>query len=338
MALDTLKRIWKNDYFQTALMVIIMLVIVFGFWYGSQLVLNTQYPALAVVSDSMQPTLNVGDVIIIQGVSAAQINANYMNGDIVVFKSPRVYDPNFRIVHRAVNKVNNSDGTWAITTHGDNNPAGSNEEFNSKDLIGKVVAKIPYVGNFSIYINKLLGDFYLFVLIIIIVIGLLLSLLTSDEGEESAENKPREKRKLFGKIDVGMIFLVIVNAILIGLIIFSLYGSFTFYQIGADPAENVTIRGIFPDLQYYTSTSFKKSYNYIFNDSLSQGFLTYAINCYASDSIHNGVRPGVPAFSWMQALLIILVLYDLWKMIRLFELDKKLRIGSKTQNLQPKTL
>lgn len=313
-----------------------MLVIVFGFWYGSQLVLNTQYPALAVVSNSMQPTLNVGDVIIIQGVSADQIYANYINGDIVVFKRPTIYDPNFRIVHRAVNIVKNPDNTtWTITTHGDNNPLGANEQFNSDDLIGKVIAKIPYVGNFSIYVNKL-GNFYFFILIIIIVIGILLSLFTGDEEKESAENKPREKKKLFGKIDIDIIFFIALNAILIGLIIFSLYGSLTFYQMGADPAQDVTIRGIYPDLQYYSS--FKVSYNYISNPSFSQGFLTYAINSSASDSIHGGVRPGVSAFSWMQALLLILVVYDLWKMIKLFELDKKFGIGAKTQNSQPKVL
>ncbi|HVP93072.1 MAG TPA: signal peptidase I, partial [Acidobacteriota bacterium] len=163
MALETLKRIWKNDYFQTAIMVILMLVIVFGFWYGSQLVLNTQYPALAVVSNSMQPMLNVGDVIIIQGVSADQINPGYINGDIVVFKEPTPYDPDFRIVHRAISKAQNPDGTWTITTHGDNNPVGSNEQFNSAALIGRVIAKVPYVGNFSLFVNKL-GNFYFFIL------------------------------------------------------------------------------------------------------------------------------------------------------------------------------
>jgi magnesium-transporting ATPase (P-type) len=191
------------------------------------------------------------------------------------------------------------------------------------------------VGNFSLLVNKL-GNFYFFMLIIIIVIGILLSLFTGDEEKESSENKPREKKKLFGKIDVGMIFFVALNAILIGLIIFSLYGSLTFYQMGADPAQDVTIRGIYPDLQYYSS--FKVSYNYISNPSFSQGFLTYAINSSVSDSVHSGVRPGVPAFSWMQALLLILLLYDLWTVIKFLGLDKKLGIGAKTQNLQPKAL
>ncbi|MFZ0965839.1 MAG: signal peptidase I, partial [Candidatus Bathyarchaeia archaeon] len=170
MAAATLKQLWKNEYFQTAIMIISMIVIVFGFWYGSQLVLNTQYPALAVVSTSMLPTLNVGDVIIVQGVPAAQISANYTTGDIIVYRSS--YDPEMRIVHRAVKKelIGNS---YFFTTKGDNNP-GSDSPFSESYLIGKVIARIPYVGNFPLFMNAL-GNFYYFIIVIIIVINILLS-------------------------------------------------------------------------------------------------------------------------------------------------------------------
>lgn len=340
MALETLRRIWKNDYLQTAILVILMLLIVFGFWYGSQLVLNTPYPALAVVSDSMQPTLNIGDVIIVQGVSAAQIYAKYINGDIVVFKSPS--NPDFRIVHRAVNKVNNSDGTWTITTHGDNNPLGANEQFNSAYLIGKVIGKVPYVGNFSLYVSRI-GDFYFFILIIIILIGILLSLFAGGEEKGSVDKKPPEERKLFGKLNIRTVFkvlkivsFVILNVILVGLIIFSLFGSFTFYQIGADPQpEYVTIRGIYPDLQYYT-TRFSSSNNHILNASFSLGFLTYAINFSVREGTYEGIRSGVPAFSWTQALLLILLLFDLWKAVTFLQLDKKLH--ARVLRTEPKAL
>ena len=151
MAAATLKQLWKNEYFQTAIMIIAMIVIVFGFWYGSQLVLNTQYPALAVVSTSMLPTLNVGDVIIVQGLPVTQIKANYTTGDIVVYRSP--YDPDKRIVHRAVKIENRSDGYW-FTTKGDNNDQ-PDVPFPQTYYIGKVIARIPYVGNFPLFVNAL---------------------------------------------------------------------------------------------------------------------------------------------------------------------------------------
>jgi len=301
-----------------------MFVIVFGFWYGSQLLLNSPYPAMAVVSNSMQPVLNVGDIIIVQGVSAAQLNANNLNGDIVVFKSPS--DPSLLIVHRVIDKVQLSDGTWTITTHGDNNPLGANEEFNSVNLIGKVIGKIPYLGNFSLFLNGL-GNSYFFILIIIIVIGTLLSLLIDTEKKGSAEDKPYEKKKRFGALDAGVIFFIVINLLLIGLIAFSLFGSFTFWQIGAYPPQYVTIRGTYPDLTYYT-TDFASSYNNILGASFSQGYLTYSINSHVKEGSYDGIRPGVPAFSWMQISFIILLLFDGWTVIRI--LDKKLERRSKT--------
>lgn len=332
MALEPLKRIWKNDYFQMALMVVLMAVIVFGLWYGSQLVMHTEYPALAVASTSMLPTLNVGDVIIIQGVSADQIKPDYLTGDIVVFRYPLPNDPNFRVVHRVVKVEPKPDGSgYLITTHGDN-VVGDKDQFSPWDsnaLIGKVIARIPYLGNFSLFVNKL-GNFYIFIVLIVIFVGILFSLFSDEEEKESTEKEQREKKKLFGKLDIGMIFSIILDALLIGFLIFSLFGSFTFWQIGADPPQDVTMMGMYADLQYHLG--FTVAHNYIYNASLSQGFLTYAINCFVTDGIHQGIRPGVPTFSWMQMSLLIFLLFNLWIAVKYFHIDKKLGIM-----LKPKT-
>jgi len=292
-------------------MIISMLVIVFGFWYGTQLVLNTQYPALAVVSTSMLPTLNVGDVIIVQGIPAAQINANYTTGDVIVYRSP--YNPEMRIVHRAVKKelVGNS---YVLTTKGDNN-LGSDSPFSESYLIGKVIARIPYVGNFPLFINAL-GNFYYFIILIIIVINILLSLLfDTDEEKKSIKEEPHEKRKLFGKLDIDTVFFLILNVLLIGFTIFNLFGGFTFWQIGADPPQDVTIRGLYSDLQY------QASFKYVSNASLSQGFLTYQIDC----SVNGAIRPGAPTFSWMQVSILILVFLNLWMANKYLQFAKRLK-------------
>ena len=321
MAVTTLKQLWKNEYFQTAIMITLMIVIVFGFWYGSQLVLNTQYPALAVVSTSMLPTLNVGDVIIVQGVPVTQIKANYTTGDIVVFRYP--YEPDKRIVHRAVKKALGADGHWIITTHGDNNPIGSDEQFSDTYLIGKVIARIPYVGNFPLFMNAL-GNFYYFIIVIIIVINILLSLLfDTDEEKKSIKEEPHEKRKLFGKLDIDIVFFLILNVLLIGFTAFNLFGVFTFWQIGAEPPQNVTIRGLYSDLQY------QASFKYVSEAFLSQGFLTYQIDC----SVNGAIRPGVPTFSWMQVSILILVFLNLWMANKYLHLDKRLKQAFKLNSI-----
>ena len=321
MAVATLKQLWKNEYFQKAIMIILMVVIVFGFCYGSQLVLNTQYPALAVVSTSMLPTLNVGDVIIVQGLPVTQIKANYTTGDIVVFRSP--YEPDKRIVHRAV-KIENTSNGYLVTTVGDN-VGGQKDQFSpwpASLLIGKVIARIPYVGNFPLFMNAL-GNFYYFIIVIIIVINILLLFFDTDEKKKSIKEEPHEKRKLFGKLDIDIVFFLILNVLLIGFTIFNLFGKFTFWQIGAEPPQNVTIRGLYSDLQY------QASFRYVSEAFLSQGFLTYQIDC----SVNGAIRPGVPTFSWMQVSIVFLLILDFWMANKYLHFAKRLKQAFKLNSI-----
>jgi signal peptidase len=311
-----LKQLWKNEYFQMAIMIILMVGIVFGFWYGSQLVLNTQYPALAVVSGSMLPTLNVGDVIIVQGVPVTQIKANYTTGDIVVFISPS--DPNQRIVHRAV-KIENTTSGYMITTLGDRYMGEEEDQFSpwpASLLVGKVIARIPYIGNFPLFVNAL-GNFYYFVIVIIIVINILLSLLfDSDEEKKSSKEEPREKRKLFGKLDIETIFFLLLDVLLVGFLIFNLFGVFTFWNPGAETSSHeVTVRGVYSDLQY------QANYRYVSEAFLSQGFFTYQIDCL----VNGAVRPSVPTFSWVQFSILLLVFLNLWMANKYLQFVKRLK-------------
>ena len=314
MAVTTLKQLWKNEYFQTIIMIVLMVVIVFGFWYGCQLALNTEHPALAVVSESMLPTLNVGDVIIVQGVPAALINANYITGDIIVYRKPGYLEQ--RIVHRAVEKVLKGN-YYEFTTKGDNN-VGSDPPFNESYLVGKVIARIPYVGNFVLFINAI-GNFYYFIIIIIIIVNILLSLFfDTDEKKKSANEEPHEKRKLFGKLEIETIFFLILDVLLVGFLIFNLFGVFTFWQPGAEMVDkHVTIRGMYSDLQYHAS--FKSVSEVI----LSQGVFTYKIDCL----VNGAIRPGAPAFSWMQASILILVFLNLWMANKYLQFAKRLKQG-----------
>ena len=310
----SLKRIWKNEYLQTAITVLLIFAIFFGFWYGSQAVLNTSYPALAVASTSMLPTLNVGDLIIIQGVPASQIKASYITGDIVVFKSP--YDPTRLIVHRAVRTEQRSDGLYFIT-HGDNNPTGAEEMFNENDLVGRVVGRIPYAGNVPLFMHAV-GDIYFYIVLMVILVVVFLALPSgSNKEDKTAEEKQSKYGKIFGKVDIGTIYFGVINVLLICLIVFNLWGSFTFWQIGSDPPQAVTIRGMYADLQYHGT--FTASYNRITETYLSHGFLTYKI-----DSLVGGtIRPGLATFSWFQILLLVLIAYNGWAAYKFCKSKKK---------------
>jgi signal peptidase I len=197
-----LKKLWKNEYFQTAVVIGLIALVVFGFWYGSQVVLNTPYPALAVVSGSMcvpydgacdgwlsvthpfARTLHKGDLIIVQGLNPRELNTNYPDSDIIVFHEPS--DPSDLIVHRivAVDEVN---GTWYFRTKGDGNSrvkwpdTPSSSEYDPwetngvpgvrEDLVvGKVVMRIPWLGHLVLFMRNSIGLPIVIALIIIIVI------------------------------------------------------------------------------------------------------------------------------------------------------------------------
>ncbi len=203
----TIRRLWKNDYFQTIFILFLIFSIVIGLWFGSQLVMNTKItPALAVISGSMcvpygymcddwlsvnhpfERTLHKGDLIIIQGVDADSLTSAYPNSDIIVYQDPRYpYDPNEKIVHRILYKQE-INGTLYFYTKGDGN--GFNKWPNNttesdpwspipENLIyGKVVMRIPWLGYLPIIVQDLSSNLginisYIIIPIIILIIVLL---------------------------------------------------------------------------------------------------------------------------------------------------------------------
>jgi signal peptidase len=313
LATTALSRFWKNEYFQTIVSVALVVMIVFGFWFGVRAVLNTHYPALAVASGSMLPTLNVGDLIIVQGTTPSQINASYMTGDIIVFRRP--YGSDELIVHRAVKSEKVGD-VYYFTTRGDHNGADDPwGRFDESLLVGKVVGRVPWVGNFSLFTQSL-GDSYLLVVLIIIIVVIILSFPFTSEDED----KPHQERKLFGKVTIRMIYVLVLNGLLISIAVFGLAGALTF-------SKDETIRGMYPDIQFH------ESFSNIHRVFLSQGFLTYTINCNATDVVYEGIRLGVATFSWAQAAIFALLVLDVWELLRFMR--KRKRDAGHNEGLKP---
>jgi signal peptidase I len=212
-----LKKLWKNEYIQTAIAIGLIALVIFGFWYGSQVVLNTPYPALAVVSGSMcipydgacggwthpfARTLHIGDLIIVQGVNPADLNADYPNSDIIVFHKPG--DPEELIVHRIV-AVDEINGTLYFRTKGDGNSrirwpdTPTSEYFDPwetdgvdgirEDLVvGKVVMRIPWLGHLVLFMRNSIGlPIVIALIIILVIVEFIVPLLR--------EKKPPEQQK-----------------------------------------------------------------------------------------------------------------------------------------------
>lgn len=218
----TFRKLWKNKYVQTAAIIGLIVLIVLGLWYSVQVVLNTPYPALAVISGSMcipedaqcdgwthpfARTLHRGDLIIIQGVSPANLNANYPDSDIIVFHKPT--DPTDLIVHRIAAKEV-IDGKIYLYTKGDGNPvdkwpnAIQTSEYDpwgkvSEDLVvGKVIMRIPWLGHVVLFMRDSVGlPIVVALMIILLVIEFIVPLFrqkkpptTDPEKQEETQQQP----------------------------------------------------------------------------------------------------------------------------------------------------
>jgi len=145
-----LKEILKNDYVKSALLLCILVISVFVFWFGLRAVLRTEYPLCGVASGSMEPTLKVGDLIVVQGLGPGEINAaTAPEGDIIVFYRPKGWqDPNDLIVHRAVDGFyDEDDSKWYFKTKGDANSGPDPWDVPEDYLVGRVMSlRIPMIG------------------------------------------------------------------------------------------------------------------------------------------------------------------------------------------------
>jgi signal peptidase I len=120
--------------------------------------------------------LHVGDLIIVQGVSPANLNGDYPYSDIIVFHKP--WDPEELIVHRIVEKEDRN-GTYYFTTEGDGNgirkwPDSPDQNdpwspFPEDFVVGKVIMRIPYVGHVVLFMRNSVGLFLVVGLILVLI-------------------------------------------------------------------------------------------------------------------------------------------------------------------------
>ncbi len=158
------QEVFKGELLKTVAMFALVVICVGGFWLALRVALRTEFPLHAVVSESMVPTLQVGDLLVVQGIlKASEINAIPETGDVIVFRSPR--NPSEFIVHRAITKTHKDD-SYYFRTKGDNNRSQDAWEVHESLVIGRVVGRIPLLGYLKIYLGRPWG-IALFIILIL---------------------------------------------------------------------------------------------------------------------------------------------------------------------------
>jgi len=163
---------------------------------ASGIITKTSY--LPVLSDSMAPSINEGDLII----AKAPKDKNALNvGDIITF-SAVINGRNEINTHRIIEKTTNELGDQIIyTTHGDNAPEGTNEEVYANTVLAVYSGRIQGLGRIILWLQNP-TNFFLIIMIPLILLFLfngysfakiIINIKLKKASEEQNKNKLSEE-------------------------------------------------------------------------------------------------------------------------------------------------
>ena len=141
----------------------ILLSMIFFIYFGDSLInLNSKKSPLfngyVIVSQSMIPTININDAIVIKRVD----NDKYKVGDIISFSSSDINYRGLTITHRIINKENITTNNSIYTTKGDNNLVVDSASVLTDQIYGKVLFIIPKLGYIKDFFRKPTNVFLIF--------------------------------------------------------------------------------------------------------------------------------------------------------------------------------
>lgn len=139
------------------------------------------YKAFAIVSGSMEPTLKIGDLIIIKEAKQTEIKEQ----DIISFS-----EKNSIITHRVV-KIIEESGQKLYQTKGDNNNSNDDKMPTYNEIEGVYKFRVPFIGKIVILAQNIWG--------IIIIFGTIYIIYIISDEKEKRKISRHEKRKEFEK-------------------------------------------------------------------------------------------------------------------------------------------
>jgi len=118
------------------------------------------FKVMVVQSGSMQPEIKMGSIVAVKPHSTSSGQADYKIGDVITFQVAKNKEP---VTHR-IHDIKVVGGEPRYITKGDANNAPDQREISQREIIGKVLFNIPYLGYVVDFAQKPIG----FSLIIII--------------------------------------------------------------------------------------------------------------------------------------------------------------------------
>ena len=146
------------------------------------------YQIYRVSSESMEPELMVGDVILAKEVDPQEIQ----KGDIVTYKGEKGTFDGKLITHKVIEDPEYVNGEYVFQTAGIYEGALPDPEWGEDQLLGRYVKKLPFIDKIYNFFVTPYG-LITFILVIMVLFGyemiaLILSYKDEDEYEESDED------------------------------------------------------------------------------------------------------------------------------------------------------
>lgn len=146
---DKWRKIKETREFKEFYFFAVALILAFGTLQTTGTVMNTDKPVVTVISCSMYPHYDVGDVIVVQGKNYSEIQEE----EIAIYESGTSHR-SIPIIHRVIEK--NPD---YLETKGDNNEGQLEFEMRVEpdQIYGTAALKIPKIGLVKLATMDLLG-------------------------------------------------------------------------------------------------------------------------------------------------------------------------------------
>ena len=152
-----------------AVIVVLLFLGIFFAYYFVSLKMYERNPTVniprfglyTIISPSMEPAVKVYDVVVDLNVFNED---DIEKGDVITFISNSNISKGLTVTHRVIDIIINEDGSKAFITKGDNNLKADQATVNYKDVIGKVLFKIPQLGR----VQFLIADKFGWILVVLL--------------------------------------------------------------------------------------------------------------------------------------------------------------------------
>lgn len=137
-----------------------------------------------IVSESMEPTLGVNDVVIVQKCEPSKLQ----KGDIITFRHEE------RVISHRILDITEEKENIEFETKGDNNEIPDSDKVEAGQVYGKVIFRIQKIGKAVSYIQNARG--FINIAIFVVIVYILVSLRDKQKNARKMKRKKYEIKKM----------------------------------------------------------------------------------------------------------------------------------------------